>query len=322
MTTHDGQEPPEASVVIACFNGASTIGEQLEALANQEDPPRFEVLIVDNNSTDSLHAACAPYEDRLVIRSLSAHEAAGGSYARNVGVLQARGQHVLICDQDDVVAATWVRTMHDELLRADVMVTGPVEAFTLNSPEVARIFTQSEPETLVRPFVVQGYLPFVHGCNFGLRRDSYLEVRGMDNSYNGGDEDTDFCWRVQESGRDVVCLDGATVAYRLRELPSQLFRQRRAYARGRVLTVVRSQRLGRNVSGMSFKWALKQAAALPWGWLTSRRDPASRLSFARHSGAILGNLSGQVRYRLLRRLPEPATLDHSPFVDAPRSADR
>ncbi len=156
---------------------------------------------------------------------------------------------------------------------------------------------------------MQGYLPFVYGCNLGIRRDDYIGLRGMDNSYRGGDEDTDFSWRAQEAGLPLLCVEEAVVHYRLRSSPKALFRQRRGYGRTRVLTWVRSQSGDRLLSGMSLKWSVKQTMLIPIRWIKARRSTEDLLAWAIFSGAVIGNLEGQLRYRVLRRVPAPELLN-------------
>ena len=55
MTDHlpsTSVQPPRLSVIIPCFNAATTIGAQLEALANQAWAEPWELIIADNGSKD------------------------------------------------------------------------------------------------------------------------------------------------------------------------------------------------------------------------------------------------------------------------------
>lgn len=254
--TRAGAEP-QVSVVIAVINGTSTLGEQLSALGGQVDPPPFEVIVVDNRSIDDPGAVIVDFPS-LTVRLVRADERPGQSYARNVGACVARGQHLVFCDADDVVSSSWVRAHADVLGDTRAVVTGPIEVARLSDEEIWRAYVGPDHEPLVHPYRVQAYLPFAYGCNVGVRRADYLALGGMDNSYPGGDEDTDFSWRAQEAGLDFVVASDAVVHYRLRRGARELFRQRRGYARGRVLTWVRSQSLGRSVGGMSLRWTTRE----------------------------------------------------------------
>lgn len=306
---------PVASVIIAAYNAARTLPAQLEALATQDDPPPFEVIVADNRSSDALADACAPFRDRLDLSVITADAAQGQSYARNVGALAARGTVLLFCDADDVVASGWVRGLYQAVAGNSAIATGPIEVFRLNDETGARAYLGGT-ESLIRPFEVEGYRPFVFGGNLAISRDDLIRIGGWDNSYRGGDEDVEFSWRAQEAGLVVVCVEEAILHCRLRTRARDMFHQRRRYARERVLTWVRSRETGRPLGGMSLKWTLRETLRVPFRWFTAR-GALARLVWARESGAIIGNLEGQVRYRLLRRTPPRAMLNDPPFADNP-----
>ncbi len=53
------------SIVLACYNGAETLADQLDGLAAQEWSQPWEVVFVDNRSTDNSRAIAEQYKDRL-----------------------------------------------------------------------------------------------------------------------------------------------------------------------------------------------------------------------------------------------------------------
>ena len=106
----------QLSVVIPCYNAAATIGEQLEALARQEWDGDWEVVVSDNGSTDGSQDVVHGFKDRLPeLRLVDSSATRGASYARNVGIEQARGDWILTCDDDDVAADNYVAAMAEAL---------------------------------------------------------------------------------------------------------------------------------------------------------------------------------------------------------------
>lgn len=102
---------PSVSVVIPVYNGAPTLPLQLEALHTQVGAPAFEVVVVDNRSTDDLDGAVRPFmESGPPLRVVRADGHQGSSYARNRGIAAARAPYVMFCDADDVVSRHWVAT--------------------------------------------------------------------------------------------------------------------------------------------------------------------------------------------------------------------
>jgi len=105
---------PRVSVVVCSYNGARTIGDCLEGLLHLEYPD-FEVIVIDDGSTDSTAAIAAEYGVRLI-----STENRGLSHARNLGMEAATGEIVAYLDDDacpdpqwlTYLAATFLSTTH------------------------------------------------------------------------------------------------------------------------------------------------------------------------------------------------------------------
>src|SRR5690349_1945599 len=104
--------PVDLSIVIAARDAAATLGEQLDALATQVWDGTWEVLVVDNGSTDATCAIVrAAARQWPGLRLVEATDGVGPAYARNVGSRSATGRSLAFCDADDVVAPGWVAAM-------------------------------------------------------------------------------------------------------------------------------------------------------------------------------------------------------------------
>ncbi|MEO6812052.1 MAG: glycosyltransferase [Isosphaeraceae bacterium] len=106
---------PIASIIIPAYNSANRLPIPLEGLAAQEAPPGlFEVLIIDNASTDNTAEVAARHPAIAVLRGKGMdcrviHEPAKGlTHARIRGVLEARGQYVCFLDDDNGPAPQYV----------------------------------------------------------------------------------------------------------------------------------------------------------------------------------------------------------------------
>lgn len=136
------------SVIIPCFNAASTIGTQLEALANQQWSEPWEVIISDNGSTDGLRDVVKTYEGRLPgFRVIDASAKRGRGYARNVAVHVARGESLAFCDADDEVASGWLSVMGEAVSKYD-FVACRIDVFKLSPLWVASLRNHSQASGL------------------------------------------------------------------------------------------------------------------------------------------------------------------------------
>jgi glycosyltransferase involved in cell wall biosynthesis len=111
------EQAPELSVVIPTYNRLEVLAEVLAALEAQREAPPFEVLVVDDGSSDGTG-------DYLAARDLPAgwrflrQENQGPAAARNAGVAQARGRWVAFLGDDTVPEAGWLAAHHRALTGA------------------------------------------------------------------------------------------------------------------------------------------------------------------------------------------------------------
>ena len=229
--TPSGRTPTLVSVVIPTYNGVATLGAQLDALDAQDYPGAIEVVVADNGSTDGLVEFLAGRAGRLPVRRVDASDRKGVSHARNVGVREAKGDLVLICDADDEVVPCWVSALAAAAGDAEI-VGGPLDPTRINAgSSLAWRF----PHARDRLPVKLRFLPYAHGCNVAVWRDVVEDVGGWDESYGPGGEDVDFAWRVQLAGGRLVNAPDAVVNYRHRSSAGGLARQMAGYAEADVL---------------------------------------------------------------------------------------
>ena len=88
------------SVIIPAYNAASTLAECLDSVVRQSVRP-FEVILVDDGSTDHTRRVAAKFEANLVLRIVSQANSGLGK-ARNAGMDAATGDAYAFLDADDV----------------------------------------------------------------------------------------------------------------------------------------------------------------------------------------------------------------------------
>lgn len=142
--------PPVVSVVLATYNRAAAIAPCVERLLNQTLAAPYEVIVVDNNSTDDTPAAVAALTARDPrVRYL--HEPRQGvSVARNAGLRAARAPLCAITDDDVHVPANWL-----ERLVARIEGLGPRVAVV--GGEIAPLWGAPVPDWL-RGYRILTYL--------------------------------------------------------------------------------------------------------------------------------------------------------------------
>lgn len=280
------------SVVVACRDAEAFIGQQLQALAEQSCPLRWELVIADNGSTDRTAEIVESYRNRvprLVIVDASAR--IGPAAARNIGVARARGERIVLCDADDVVAPGWLAAMSAALERSG-LVAARLEHELLN--EAWSVSTRNPQPGLLQ--TDPPFLPYAFCAALGVRRSVYQQVGGLDETFLAGGEDRDFCYRVQLAGTPLELVPGAVVHYRHRATALDVYRQARGYARGhvRLYRDYRHLGLGRpSVSRAVVSWLLTPVKLIPA--LANHRR--LRVWMGR-LGWRVGRLQASLRYRV------------------------
>lgn len=279
--------------MIPVRNEEMHLGQQLEALLAQEWDGEWEVIVVDNGSTDGTAAVVRTYMLRSHrVRYIHADEKADQSYAANTGVAASCAAAVAFCDADDVVDEGWLAAMAAGLTDHSV-VTGPNLVDRLNPPWLAKTRGRSA-EQPVGSF--SGLFPLVRGNNYGVRREVWAAVGPLaeDFAEHGVLADQEFSLRCWLSGIEIVGLPDAVVHYRYRQDGRSLWRQGFAYGSHRPLIAKMLKEAGMPRPPMLSGWRswLLLVGSLP-GVVTRNR----RATWLWIAGNRVGQLVGSVRYR-------------------------
>ena len=225
-------DTPTISSVIAAQNAATTIAEQLDAICAQETALSWEVVVVDDESTDGTRSIIDGYVAKWPNIRLIAGRGLGVSAARNDGIKASSAPAIVTVDADDVVAQGWLSAMA-AALDDSPLVAGALEIERLNPERVTE--TRGSRLTL-GPGSYSGIFQFAHSCNLGAQRHVLDTVGGFDESLSAG-EDIEFSYRCWRAGINLAYAESAIVHYRYRTTLRGLWNQGIAY--GRVRPVLR-----------------------------------------------------------------------------------
>jgi len=107
---------PEISVVIGTYNRCNVLRGAIESLLNQEsDGTEFEVIVVDNNSTDETRSMVENLRDSLGYKNLvyCFEGTQGVSHARNTGIAAARAPIIAFTDDDIRPGSNWIASISE-----------------------------------------------------------------------------------------------------------------------------------------------------------------------------------------------------------------
>ena len=230
---------PEITVVVCTYNRAELLRGCLESLAAQTAPgDAFEVIVVDNNSTDGTPAAARSFEGRVPGLRVVPEAAQGLSSARNRGWREARGAFVAFLDDDARATERWVETLVRIVgEHAPDVAGGPIRPF-YTSPKPA--WFKDEYELRIHQaesgWMADGY---VSGSNFAVRRGLKDEIGEFDTRYGMSGtalaygEETELLRRARGAGKRVYyALDLEVLHHVPAEKMDLLFAMSAAFRRG------------------------------------------------------------------------------------------
>lgn len=192
---------PEISIVMATYNRVHLLHNQLVAFENQTlDQNRFEVVIVNDGSSDHTNIVLEEWSDKLKNLSFVNQVNSGPAVARNTGVAHAKGEVIAFTDDDCIVDDDWLERILDVFKDESIKV---LEGFTYTNKKLRTPFTH-QIENIK-------WNPVIPTCNAAYRKSFFEEIGGFDESFPfPHNEDTELAWRVLES-TDVLFLDNMKV---------------------------------------------------------------------------------------------------------------
>ena len=200
------------SIIIPVYNGAQYIAEALESIF-QQDSASYEVIVVDDGSTDNTREVLKPYVNRI---HYVYQENAGPPAARNEGIRLAQGEFIGFLDADDFFLpgslaeqeAVFERSPEAgavlsgrRIVKQDGSPISDIEPWKWRKRIDLKALLLSLPIYLGSLIVRRAWIESLHGFDPHLRQA----------------EDPDFFWRLALAGCRFAWLPKVTVAYRLHE---------------------------------------------------------------------------------------------------------
>lgn len=181
---------PLASVVVPAYNEELYLSRCLEALSSQTCPAeRFEVIVVDNGSTDATAAIAQRYRARVVVEPRK-----GVARARQTGFEASRGEIIASTDADAAVCSTWVASILSHF-EADPDLGGAYGPVYWPEGRLLERLLLRYPGTWLLWSSNSLGRTLWWGSNFAVRREVFHAAGGFPTHW-ASNEDTDLSLRV------------------------------------------------------------------------------------------------------------------------------
>ncbi|MFN2197129.1 MAG: glycosyltransferase [Anaerolineales bacterium] len=204
-----------ASLILLTYNSLNYTRQCLESIYTKTIYPEFEVIVVDNASTDGtpefLEAASVEYENFKI--QLNDHNE-GFARGNNQGVQLADGEYLVFLNNDTIVTEGWLTALLGHLDNPQIGMVGPVTNSSSNETRILVGYDQIEDmerfaQEYTRAHAGEHFeirvLPFL--C-VALRREVFDEIGPLDEQFGlGMFEDDDYCQRLREKNYQIVCAE-------------------------------------------------------------------------------------------------------------------
>ena len=218
---------PRISVIVCSFNGAATLRDTLNGLAKL-DYPAFEVIVVNDGSTDSTAEIAAEYPFRLINT-----ENRGLSSARNAGAEAATGEIVAFIDDDAYPDPDWLTYLAITFDQGNYAgVGGPNLPVSSDGWKAEAVANAPGPSPVLLSDRTAEHIP---GCNMAFRKDALEKIQGFDPIFRLAGDDVDFCWRIRGQGWVIGYAPSAVVWHHRRNSFRKYWRQQVGYGRAEAL---------------------------------------------------------------------------------------
>lgn len=211
------------SVIVLTYNNLALTQACLASIEADQQSARVEIIVVDNASSDGTPAFLRQWAASSGQRIILNTDNRGFAAANNQGLAIARGDYLVLLNNDTQVTAGWAVTLRRHLQRdPGIGLIGPV---TNNIGNAAKIdIAYSSLASM--PAVAQRFTCRHMGDVFGLptlgffcvmlARSTYERVGPLDEAFGQGFfEDDDYCRRVEQAGLYNACAEDVFIHHQL-----------------------------------------------------------------------------------------------------------
>lgn len=184
---------PTLSVVIPCYNEELFLADCLESLRHQDFQGGFEIIVVDNNSTDGTAALARKFGAVVIFESKR-----GTCAARQAGTKAARGSIVISTDADTAFATDWLSRVWKSM-SADsgiAAVTGPCRY--IEAPWWGSFYAQALFSSVNIISRMTGTVWYASACNLAFRKSAWT---GYNTKLTQGGDEFDILSKLKKQGK-------------------------------------------------------------------------------------------------------------------------
>jgi glycosyltransferase involved in cell wall biosynthesis len=193
--SHVSKAPLRFSIVVPAYNEASYVGAALKSLQAQDYPDPYEIIVVDNNSTDGTGEIAASY-GVTVVKEMEP----GVCQARQRGTAEARGEIVVSTDADTVQPPDWLSRIDRHFRRSNAIVGVAGPCRYQNPSWWADLYPKVLFGAVARVFALTGCVFYLSATNTAFRRSAFP---GYSLTMTQGGDELDLLRRLRRRGKVI-----------------------------------------------------------------------------------------------------------------------
>jgi glycosyltransferase involved in cell wall biosynthesis len=182
------------SVIIPAFNEEKFLGNCLLSLKEQ-DFKDFEIIVVDNNSTDKTAEIAKKFGAILI-----SEKNQGVAFARNKGAKIAKGEILVFTDADTILPKNWLLRIKEEFEEDKELIAFGGSCEFYSGPISARLASKFllKPFLILDKFFSGGFN--LMGCNMAIKREAFFRIGGFNENLKLN-EDVEISYRLRKLGK-------------------------------------------------------------------------------------------------------------------------
>lgn len=222
------------SIIIPVYNRPQEIDELLESLTQQDYTKSFEVIVVEDGSTESSEDLVKKYTSQLQIHYFF-KENSGAGASRNFGMEKASGNYFIILDSDVIVPKQYVSEVAKALNNNFTDAFGGPDAAHVNFTPLQKAINYSMTSFLTTGGIrgkkkgVGKFQP--RSFNLGISKAAFENTKGFSKLKVG--EDIDLTFRLWKQGFETQLIEKAFVYHKRRSTLKQFYKQTFAFGTAR-----------------------------------------------------------------------------------------
>lgn len=194
----------EVSIIIPAFNEEKYIGPCLQSLVWQKTKRYFEVIVIDNNSTDATKKIARSFKDKLNIRVITEKQQ-GRGIARWRGFEEASGEILFSTDADTILPPNWIEDFMEYFNDKKIVAVTSLCNINDSSPRNRILFNIIHLIADTSYRIASGHY-CLYGFSYAIRRDIYIKAGKIDKTLSALD-DVDLGKRVKKFGNIQLVRD-------------------------------------------------------------------------------------------------------------------